>query len=70
MYALIPAGGSGSRLWPLSRSSFPKHLLDLSGQGSMIQETVQRVSPLIAADETIVLTAHNHAAAIIEQLPG
>ena len=46
MYPVILSGGSGTRLWPLSRSSQPKQLLSLLGTGTMIQQTVQRLSPL------------------------
>ncbi len=69
MYAIIPAGGSGSRLWPLSRSTFPKHLLNLTGHASMIQETIERVSSLIPLDHIYVVTAQSHTDQIAEQLP-
>ena len=39
---VILSGGSGSRLWPLSRALYPKQLLQLTGDGTMLQETVQR----------------------------
>ena len=44
---VIPAGGSGTRLWPLSRRARPKFLLDLTGQGrSLLQLTLDRLAPL------------------------
>src|SRR6056297_1661363 len=43
---VIMAGGSGSRLWPLSRQWHPKQFLSLTGEGSMLQETLKRLSPL------------------------
>ncbi|OIP95207.1 hypothetical protein AUK40_06225 [Candidatus Wirthbacteria bacterium CG2_30_54_11] len=69
MYAIIPAGGSGSRLWPVSRSHFPKHLLNLTGHGSMIQETVKRILSLIPLEHIFVVTAQSHTDQIAEQLP-
>lgn len=66
--AVIPAGGVGSRLWPLSRSDRPKFLLDLLGTGrSLLQDTVARVEVL--ADRVLVVTGEAHAAAVREQLP-
>ncbi len=69
MFVLIPAGGSGSRLWPLSRSHFPKHLLDLTGQGSMIQVTIDRIRDIVPFDQIYVITEASHADAIRKQLP-
>ena len=43
IHPVILSGGAGSRLWPLSRSLYPKQLLPLSGERSMVQETVLRV---------------------------
>lgn len=65
---VIPAGGAGTRLWPLSRRDRPKFLLDLTGGGdSLLQQTVQRLAPL--ADRTpIVVTGAAHAAAVTDQV--
>ncbi len=55
MYAVIPAGGAGSRLWPRSRRASPKHALALSGSGhSLVRETYERIAPL--AGQVLVLT--------------
>lgn len=68
-YAVIPAGGVGSRLWPLSRARAPKFLHDLTGSGqTLLQDTWDRVLPL-AADRIMVVTGDVHAAAVGEQLP-
>ncbi|MGL4743139.1 MAG: mannose-1-phosphate guanylyltransferase [Dermatophilaceae bacterium] len=68
-WAIVPAGGAGTRLWPLSRAGRPKFLLDLTGSGrSLLQSTVDRLSPL-AGDRTIVVTGRAHADAVCEQLP-
>lgn len=70
LYAVIPAGGSGTRLWPLSRSGHPKFLHALTGsQASMLQATVARLAPLSKPDMTFVVTGVAHAAAVARQLP-
>jgi mannose-1-phosphate guanylyltransferase len=69
-WAVIPAGGAGTRLWPLSRSSSPKFLRDLTGQGrSLLQQTYDRLAPLVE-DRAIVVTGRAHAEAVAEQLLG
>lgn len=68
-FAIIPAGGVGSRLWPLSRASAPKFLHDLTGNGqTLLQDTWDRLEP-IAHGRTMVVTGNVHAAAVEEQLP-
>jgi mannose-1-phosphate guanylyltransferase len=67
--AVIPAGGAGTRLWPLSRAGVPKFLLDLTGSGrTLLQDTVDRVRPL-AGPRVMVVTGVRHRAAVREQLP-
>ncbi|MDT9593574.1 mannose-1-phosphate guanylyltransferase [Nocardioides zeae] len=69
-WAVIPAGGAGTRLWPLSRKGAPKFLHDLTRSGrSLLQETWDRVQPL-AADRVLVVTGAAHRPAVAEQLPG
>ena len=68
-FAIIPAGGVGSRLWPLSRASTPKFLHDLTGSGqTLLQDTWDRLKPL-AGDKIMIVTGNVHAAAVAEQLP-
>lgn len=68
-WGVIPAGGAGTRLWPLSRVGRPKFLLDLSGSGrSMLQATADRLAPL-CGERLLVVTGQHHAAAIADQLP-
>jgi len=68
LFAIVPAGGAGTRLWPLSRADRPKFLLDLLGTGrSLLQATVDRLDPLVAG--TIVVTGQAHAEAVRAQLP-
>ncbi|WP_189112461.1 mannose-1-phosphate guanylyltransferase [Pilimelia terevasa] len=70
LYAVIPAGGSGTRLWPLSRAGHPKFLHPLTGTpASLLQATVDRLAPLAGADRTYVVTGAAHAAAVARQLP-
>lgn len=70
MYAVVPAGGSGTRLWPLSRAGNPKFLHALTGDGrSLIRATVDRLAPLASAEATYVVTGGAHAAGIARELP-
>ncbi|HEX7462002.1 MAG TPA: mannose-1-phosphate guanylyltransferase [Dermatophilaceae bacterium] len=69
-WAVIPAGGAGTRLWPLSRSSSPKFLHDLTGAGrSLLQATWDRLEPL-CGDHIMVVTGVSHEAAVRAQIPG
>ncbi|MBO0607945.1 mannose-1-phosphate guanylyltransferase [Myceligenerans salitolerans] len=70
-HAVIPAGGAGTRLWPLSRRRAPKFLHDLTGSGrTLLQATVDRLSPLTGADGIMLVTGTHHVAACRAQLPG
>ncbi|WP_213453594.1 mannose-1-phosphate guanylyltransferase [Rhizomonospora bruguierae] len=70
LYAVIPAGGSGTRLWPLSRATNPKFLHPLTGTASsLLQATVRRLEPLVVPARTFVVTGVAHAAAVARQLP-
>ena len=69
-WAVIPAGGAGTRLWPLSRAGSPKFLHDLSGSGrSLLQATWDRLAPL-AGSRVLVVTGVAHQEAVAGQLPG
>ncbi|MGH3475134.1 MAG: mannose-1-phosphate guanylyltransferase, partial [Aeromicrobium sp.] len=69
-HAVIPAGGAGTRLWPLSRASRPKFLLDLTGSGrSLLQETWDRLRTLVPANQIHVVTGPAHAPLVQQQLP-
>src|SRR5690242_16458622 len=69
LWAVIPAGGSGTRLWPLSRSARPKFLLPLLGKHSLLQQTFERLCKLTDPDHIIVVCGPAHVAAIARQLP-
>ncbi len=68
-WTVIPAGGSGTRLWPLSRSVKPKFLLPLLGDRSLLQQTVDRLNPLSPHAKMLVICGTAHAAAVARQLP-
>ena len=69
-YSVIPAGGIGSRLWPLSRADAPKFLHDLTGSGqTLLRDTWDRLAPLSGADRVMVVTGRAHRAAVEAQLP-
>ena len=68
-YAVIPAGGSGTRLWPLSRAGDPKFLHALTGSAaSLLQATVGRLAPLAPLGATYVVTGVAHAAGVARQV--
>lgn len=69
--AIVPAGGAGTRLWPLSRAASPKFLHDLTGTGrTLLQATVDRLQPLTGPDGVVVVTGVAHREAVLAQLPG
>jgi mannose-1-phosphate guanylyltransferase len=69
LYAVIPAGGSGTRLWPLSRAGHPKFLHPLTGtDASLLQATVERLAPLAAPEKVLVVTGVAHAVEVSRQL--
>ncbi len=69
MYALILAGGQGTRLWPRSRHDRPKQLLDLASARTMLQETYDRLGPLVPADQVYVVTNAACRDEVQRQLP-
>jgi mannose-1-phosphate guanylyltransferase len=69
MYASILAGGSGTRLWPLSTPETPKQFLRLMSERTMLQETVERVAPFVAPDQLYVVTFERYRQTVAEQLP-
>ncbi|MBL4774498.1 MAG: mannose-1-phosphate guanylyltransferase/mannose-6-phosphate isomerase [Mariprofundus sp.] len=59
--AVVLAGGSGTRLWPLSRQQLPKQFLNINGDESMLGATIARLSPLIEEEDVWVVTGDSHA---------
>lgn len=77
MYAVILAGGGGTRLWPLSRPERPKPFLPLLGEQTLIQQTVERLrgpgggrAYLVSQADTFVVTDRRYTGLVREQLPG
>jgi mannose-1-phosphate guanylyltransferase/mannose-6-phosphate isomerase len=69
---VILCGGSGTRLWPLSRAGFPKQFLVLSGTTSLFQQAIERVNGLgandIAVGDTLIVTGEEHRFLALDQL--
>ena len=67
---VVMAGGSGTRFWPLSRTNYPKQFLPLGGgDRSLIQATIDRISPLCGPGGSLVVTASHQANLVVQQLP-
>jgi len=68
-YAVIMAGGRGERFWPESRTAKPKQFLTLVGDRSLIQQSYDRILPLIPAENIFIVLGKQHLALAKEQLP-
>jgi len=68
MIPIIMSGGSGTRLWPLSRKHTPKQFLALSGENTMFQDTLDRLDGLADLEPPIVVCNNNHRFTVAEQL--
>ncbi len=68
VFAVIMAGGSGTRFWPAGRKRVPKQLLAIAPGGTLIQQTLARVPRAIPAERTLIMTNVAHVAAIAEQV--
>ena len=66
LYAVIMAGGSGTRFWPASRIARPKQFLPISGGLTMIEETFRRLEGLVPAERVLVVTAESQVALVAE----
>lgn len=69
LYAVIMAGGSGTRLWPLSRQNNPKQALKLVGERTMFQHAVDRLAPLFSSAQMLIVTRSVHAPILAAQVP-
>ncbi len=67
-YAVVMAGGSGKRLWPMSRRSYPKQLLRLTGDKSLLELAMRRLEGLFEPENSYVITNVEYAAAVRQQL--
>ncbi|MEL6918070.1 MAG: mannose-1-phosphate guanylyltransferase [Bacteroidota bacterium] len=69
-YAILMAGGVGSRFWPVSTSSYPKQFHDMLGTGdTLIQKTFQRLNRFVPAENILILTNERYNDLVLEQLP-
>ncbi len=68
MIPVILSGGGGTRLWPMSRTHYPKQFLPLTGEHTMLQETLTRLSGLADLEPAIVIANNNHRFLVAEQL--
>ena len=69
IHAVILAGGRGTRFWPRSRTRTPKQLLNIVGKETMLEQTVARLRPLIAAERIWTVTNAEQGAAVRKQVP-
>lgn len=69
LYAVIMAGGKGVRFWPRSRKRTPKHLLDVVSEKPLLQETLDRILPLIPADNIFIVTGRDQARKVSRCIP-
>jgi mannose-1-phosphate guanylyltransferase len=69
LYAVIMAGGVGSRFWPRSRERTPKQVLEIVGSGTMIQNTVKRIESLVPIENVCIVTNRLQKELIAKQLP-
>ncbi len=60
VYSILLAGGTGSRLWPVSRELFPKQLVNLAGDDSLIQNTIKRLSPVLNTENVKIVCGEDH----------
>src|SRR6056297_896654 len=67
-HAVILAGGSGTRLWPLSRTQLPKQFLHLNGDTSLLQQTVARVMRILPAHRVWIVTNEEHVFEVSKQI--
>src|SRR6185436_4749817 len=68
-HAIILAGGRGTRFWPRSRTRTPKQLLNIVGESTMLEQTMERLSPLFPASNVWVVTNREQANAVRRQAP-
>ena len=68
MIPVILSGGGGTRLWPMSRTHYPKQFLPLTGERTMLQETLTRLSGLADLEPAIIIANNNHRFLVAEQL--
>src|SRR5512133_3402481 len=68
-YAVIMAGGGGTRLWPLSRRSRPKQMMAISGDKTLFQIAVERLNGILTPDQIYIVTVEEQARELSRQKP-
>src|SRR5512137_249746 len=68
-FAVIMAGGGGTRLWPISRKKHPKHVLPLLGEDTLFQSTLKRLDGLVPGERILVVTTSEQAVQLQAQAP-
>ncbi|MCX7762119.1 MAG: sugar phosphate nucleotidyltransferase [Candidatus Kryptonium sp.] len=68
-FAVIMAGGVGSRFWPKSRSRKPKQFLNILSSKSLIEQTIERINPLIPEEDILIVSNKNQTAELVQVLP-
>src|ERR1019366_3878117 len=68
-YVVVMAGGSGTRFWPLSRRKHPKQLLELFGRGTLLEQTVERLLPIIPPERIYIYTSEIILREVRRRLP-
>ena len=69
VHAIVLAGGRGTRFWPRSRTRTPKQLLNIVGKTTMLEQTVERLLPLIPTARLWTITNSQQSAAVRKQVP-
>lgn len=68
-YLVVLAGGSGTRLWPLSRKNFPKQFLKLGSEESLVRETVTRLKDLVPSENVLIVCGKDHCDLMKAEFP-
>src|SRR5262245_59537283 len=68
IYAILLAGGSGTRLWPLSRTLLPKQLLSFDGEDTLLQQTAKRLMKQVSPEKVLTVTNGDHRFEVQSQL--
>ena len=68
MKVILLAGGSGTRLWPLSRKNYPKQFLRLTGDKSLLQQTVERLLHVVTQEDIVIMTNSEYKFHVLSDL--
>lgn len=69
MFAVVLAGGHGTRLWPLSRRARPKQFIDVDGGGSLLRQTIMRLRPILPPSRVLVVTVQDYVSLVKSHVP-